>query len=198
MAVICRATSADLDADIARMFAACLPPLVETYGDLFVLDPLDFEHALKKRIPDFLGLWIAELLDTGVGSRIYPPDLCRYITSTMLILTNRLNAPPDGQRFEQLVILLKHVIRDHAAGVLIGWRPPAETDIFQRKVARERRLASYAELQRMNGQTENLSTVSRRAGVARKGRGSAERWRDGTLPDSSKTARKIETVFRSV
>jgi hypothetical protein len=199
-----------MDDAIAAMFAACLPGMVSEYGDLYA-DYVDLEQGLRKYLPSILAEWIAELLaPDGVGRRLYPAHICRYICAAMREAAARLDPPTmppptiatddgavplDPRRVAYLVILLEESARDHAAAVLIGGPPPPPTTAKQRKAARKRRLATFVRVQRQKGLRANLCTVARAAGVRRKGRGSAARWIDGTLPDSAKAAQLIEGVL---
>jgi hypothetical protein len=210
MGRICRAgTFADRDDAIAAMFAACLPGMLSEYGDLFI-DSVDREQAVTSYLPATLASWLADLVDIGVGRRLYPAHVCDYISAAMREAAGRLDRtitplavvtddgaiPPDPKQTAYLVILLEEAARDFAATVLIGGPAPMPTTADQRREARRRRLTNYVRFQRrVKGLKENLCSICRAAGVPRKGRGSAARWIDGTLPDSSKTARLIEAVL---
>jgi hypothetical protein len=211
MSRVCRAaTFGDMDDAIAAMFSDCLPHMFAEYGDLFI-DCVDLEQAVTSYLPATLASWLADLVDIGVGRRLYPAHICRYVAAAMREAATRLDrtmpplpwvaaddgaAPLEPKQIAYLVLLLEECTRDFAATVLIGGPPPPPTTKAQRAAARKRRLGNHVRFQRrVNGLKENLCSICRAAGVPRKGRGSAARWIDGTLPDSAKTSRLIEDVL---
>jgi len=208
---ICRAgTFADRDDAIAAMYAACLPGMLSEYADLFI-DCVDREQSVTSYLPATLATWLADFLDTGIARRLYPGHIGLYIAAAMREAAARLDQTlppppvaaddgkadrPDPRRVAFLVILLEESVRDFAAHVLIAGPPPRPTTRKERAAARRRRLGDHVRFQRRwNGIRANLCTVARAAGVPRKGRGSAARWIDGTLPDSAKTSQRIEAVL---
>ena len=203
--VTCSSTPTEAACAVCDLFRLALPPLLLKHNRL-LRDYPDLDRGVRIGLPIALCLELRQLTASPVVERLYPQHVRSYVCRAADLLARKLDtyfgflawadAVPRDEAEARLLIWLEDEIRRFSASVLLSGPRPAPTTAKQRAAARRRRFNDYCRVSNtlQNG-NENFTTLCRRAGCQRNGRGSGAKWLNGQLKDSAVTSRRIEAVL---